>query len=122
MYHWLLLRNGTPQEKRVDLVALLLMDKTLGKLELMSKLIFLRPTWQSQPVCLMCLGIGGQFDNSSPYTSGYQIQPRYLQDIILISSVNDVEVANVQVFPNPNNGQFKINWLENTNGFHSYFV
>lgn len=63
------------------------------------------------------LGIGGQFDNSSPYTSGYQIQPRYLQDIILISGVNDVEVANVQVFPNPNNGQFKINWLENTNGF-----
>lgn len=26
-------------------------------------------------------GIGGQFDNSSPYTSGYQLLPRYMADI-----------------------------------------
>jgi hypothetical protein len=35
-------------------------------------------------------GIGGQFDNSSPYTSGYQIQPRNIQDIELISSVREM--------------------------------
>jgi predicted extracellular nuclease len=62
-------------------------------------------------------GIGGQFDNSSPYTSGYQIQPRNIQDIELISSVIEIETANVQVFPNPNNGQFTINWLENSTYF-----
>lgn len=28
------------------------------------------------------IGAGGQFDGSNPYTSGYQIQPRDLQDII----------------------------------------
>lgn len=27
------------------------------------------------------IGIGGQFDNSQPYTSGYQIIPRYIEDI-----------------------------------------
>lgn len=27
------------------------------------------------------IGIGGQFDNSLPYTSGYQIIPRYIEDI-----------------------------------------
>ena len=27
------------------------------------------------------IGIGGQFDNSSPYTSGYQIFPRYYTDV-----------------------------------------
>lgn len=27
------------------------------------------------------IGIGGQFDNSEPYTEGYQIQPRKLEDI-----------------------------------------
>jgi len=64
-------------------------------------------------------GIGGQFDNSSPYTSGYQIQPRSIQDIELISSVNNIATANVRVFPNPNNGQFTINWLENTKGFEA---
>jgi DNA/RNA endonuclease YhcR with UshA esterase domain len=27
------------------------------------------------------IGIGGQFDNSSPYTSGYQVFPRYFMDV-----------------------------------------
>ena len=29
------------------------------------------------------VGIGGQYDFSSPHTSGYQILPRYIADIIL---------------------------------------
>ncbi len=29
-----------------------------------------------------CIGIGGQYDNSAPYDSGFQILPRYLDDII----------------------------------------
>lgn len=32
-------------------------------------------------------GIGGQFDNSSPFTSGYQLLPRYVADIKPIISV-----------------------------------
>jgi hypothetical protein len=47
-------------------------------------------------------GIGGQFDSSIPYDEGYQILPRYLSDINLISNINDEHAANlVAVFPNP---------------------
>ncbi|MBP7184069.1 MAG: lamin tail domain-containing protein [Saprospiraceae bacterium] len=40
------------------------------------------------------IGIGGQFDNSAPYTTGYQFLPRYIADIIpvqtnLITAFND---------------------------------
>lgn len=34
------------------------------------------------------IGVGGQFDNSSPYTSGYQLFPRSLNDIILAAPTN----------------------------------
>lgn len=47
-------------------------------------------------------GLGGQFDNSSPFDNGYQLLPRYMEDIDLISSVKDASIANlVTVFPNP---------------------
>ncbi len=54
------------------------------------------------------VGIGGQFDNSSPYNSGYQILPRYTQDIILISGIQTVSSAIRNVYPNPNNGSFNV--------------
>lgn len=38
------------------------------------------------PGCVIDVtGIGSQFDNSSPYTSGYQLLPRYAADITVIS-------------------------------------
>lgn len=47
------------------------------------------------------VGLGGQYDFSSPYFSGYQIWPRYREDLqIVTSSVNKL-VGNVRVFPNP---------------------
>jgi hypothetical protein len=48
-------------------------------------------------------GIGGQFDNSSPFTEGYQIFPRYQQDIQLISASEEPEFPDfgLSVFPNP---------------------
>lgn len=47
-------------------------------------------------------GIGWQFDNSSPYDGGYQIIPRSLDDIDLVSSVLDPALANgVKIYPNP---------------------
>ena len=55
-------------------------------------------------------GIGSQFDNSAPYTEGYQIFPRYLTDIELISNTNEVSLANkVQFYPNPVSEQLFIN-------------
>ncbi len=47
-------------------------------------------------------GIGGQFDPSEPYLSGYQIAPRYKEDIEIINhTLNTSKPANISVFPNP---------------------
>jgi plastocyanin len=47
-------------------------------------------------------GIGGQFDSSTPYTEGYQIIPRYTEDIELLVKTNDPALARfVRLYPNP---------------------
>ncbi|MFK7808381.1 MAG: T9SS type A sorting domain-containing protein [Saprospiraceae bacterium] len=48
-------------------------------------------------------GIGGQFDNSGePFDSGYQIGPRYVQDIEEVSSIETPAfAANIKIYPNP---------------------
>ncbi len=47
-------------------------------------------------------GIGGQFDNTSPYTSGYQILPRYNPDINTLTAVKEVDYSSaVTLSPNP---------------------
>src|SRR5690606_21763057 len=51
-------------------------------------------------------GIGGQFDNSAPYDSGYQLFPRYAADITeggkeCITFINDSEQVSVSLYPNP---------------------
>lgn len=46
-------------------------------------------------------GIGGQFDSSDPYTSGYQILPRYFEDFDFSISVEDEDRYNLKVSPNP---------------------
>jgi plastocyanin len=46
-------------------------------------------------------GLGGQFDSSSPYDGGYQIFPRYLADIDLISGTNDLPFTQYKISPNP---------------------
>lgn len=51
-------------------------------------------------------GIGGQFDNSTPYNTGYQLLPRYAADIVdaseeCITSIEDPEKASFLVYPNP---------------------
>ncbi|PHN08479.1 lamin tail domain-containing protein [Flavilitoribacter nigricans] len=47
-------------------------------------------------------GIGDQFDSSDPYTEGYQLLPRYLEDIELVSQTVDPELArSVRAYPNP---------------------
>ncbi len=59
------------------------------------------------------IGIGTQFDNSSPYTAGYQLLPRYASDLILINGINETETSFVQVYPNPSNGNFAVRLTEN---------
>lgn len=59
-------------------------------------------------------GIGGQFDGSSPYESGYQILPRYTADIVELESVKTpVWAENIKVYPNPFHNNFTIEGLEN---------
>lgn len=48
------------------------------------------------------IGIGGQFDNSSPYTSGYQVSPRFNSDLIPIVGTHTADFsAEVRLSPNP---------------------
>ena len=47
-------------------------------------------------------GIGGQFDNSSPYDEGYQLLPRYETDIEYVVSVQDPILGeSISISPNP---------------------
>jgi hypothetical protein len=65
-------------------------------------------------------GIGGQFDNSSPYTGGYQIFPMRWTDLTIcrntvgISASKDASAA-FELVPNPTNGLFEIR----SSGFNS---
>ena len=58
-------------------------------------------------------GIGGQYDTSSPYLDGYEIFPRYSQDIEKSSAINEIENS-IQVYPNPTSGDLYISDIENT--------
>lgn len=54
-------------------------------------------------------GIGGQYDNSSPYTDGYQIFPRYAADFDIILGTNNPALQqNIKIYPNPTTGDFVI--------------
>ena len=48
------------------------------------------------------VGVGGQFDNSSPFTEGYQLLPRYDVDITEVSSTRQVPFAQLaRATPSP---------------------
>ncbi len=50
------------------------------------------------------IGIGGQFDNEDPLLDGYQLLPRYVEDIMEISSTNNpLDENSIKIFPNPVN-------------------
>lgn len=54
-------------------------------------------------------GLGGQFDSSQPYTEGYQIFPRYLDDFEPISSASNLNrKQEVIISPNPGKGQISV--------------
>lgn len=48
------------------------------------------------------IGLGGQFDNTSPFTSGYQVLPRYRSDISTLVGTREADFSDlVQISPNP---------------------
>ena len=48
------------------------------------------------------IGIGGQFDDNDPFDEGYQILPRYLEDILVKVKTNGPQLGKaVKVYPNP---------------------
>lgn len=46
-------------------------------------------------------GIGGQFDNSDPRDEGYQLLPRYLNDVVMYLSTENLYQGKVSIYPNP---------------------
>lgn len=62
--------------------------------------------WINQPLpagsTFNIIGVGSQFDNSNPFTSGYQLLPRYAGDLTGIVSANTpVWASAVNAYPNP---------------------
>lgn len=54
------------------------------------------------PTPFNLIGIGGQFDSSNPFTSGYQISPRYIADISSLVGTKEADFSdNVLLMPNP---------------------
>lgn len=54
-------------------------------------------------------GIGGQFDSSVPYDDGYQLLPRYMEDIDPYSDVLDPSLGkDIAFFPNPARARLQV--------------
>lgn len=55
------------------------------------------------PYTLSITGIGGQYDTGSPYLDGYQLNPRYAADIVVVPTVGIYapEQYAIAVYPNP---------------------
>ena len=66
------------------------------------------------------IGIGSQFlgtTATAPFTGGYQIVPRKLQDVLLGGSISENEAsANLSVFPNPTDGRFFVRFESKASG------
>ncbi|MEL6133978.1 MAG: T9SS type A sorting domain-containing protein, partial [Bacteroidota bacterium] len=55
---------------------------------------------------LTITGVGGQFDNMSPFTEGYQLLPRFVEDFVVdtfVTSINPALNAQIRIYPNPAN-------------------
>ncbi len=54
-------------------------------------------------------GIGGQFDSGAPFLDGYQLLPRYIEDIEMVVASEEANFrAAVKVYPNPVAGWLNI--------------
>ncbi len=64
-------------------------------------------------------GLGSQFDADSPFTSGYQIMPRYISDVLAVpGAINQIDPTEISIYPNPTlsdviiSGKENIEWIE----------
>ena len=69
--------------------------------------------WEEGPIVMVdgsydITGMGGQFDNEAPFTEGYQLYARYIDDFDLKTSTEEELVAEVNLFPNPTNEYLNI--------------
>lgn len=64
-------------------------------------------------------GVGAQYKQSAPYTSGYQIMPRFEADIELvqdtINAIDDINLAQFSIYPNPTSTTLNIALESNEN-------
>lgn len=64
------------------------------------------------------VGIGGQFDNSSPYTEGYQLIPRRAQDFQAYdpgTAINTLDLGQFVAYPNPAGQTVTLSFENNKN-------
>ena len=62
------------------------------------------------------IGIGGQFDNTAPYNSGYQFLPRYLADFIVpLPQTYDLAITEIMASSNDPDATVNEDWWELTN-------
>ena len=55
----------------------------------------------SVPGLFYVTGLGTQFDTNAPYTEGYQIMPRYMGDIEAAHGIQQLSLAQMNIYPNP---------------------
>ena len=68
-------------------------------------------------------GIGGQFDAFSPFTTGYQVLPRYNPDISTLSGVKEADFSGlVTLAPNPVSDYLSIRTETSFDGIRIYTV
>lgn len=76
-------------------------------------------TLTTAPTGVSVKGIGGQYDSSNPYTSGYQITPRYMADISTCVGIEEVETIQ-HLAPNPTADHFQISTTAEIQDIHIY--
>jgi hypothetical protein len=73
---------------------------------------------------MIITGIGGQFDKSAPYNSGYQVFPRKLSDVeawVDRSSVSEL-IINCKVYPNPTSENLTIASIDKWTTFEIFSI
>lgn len=74
------------------------------------------------PYILNITGIGSQDDNSSPFTDGYILMPRYTSDFYSNQgdAIEDISYSTISIYPNPVQGYLEIQSSENIYSIELY--
>ena len=62
--------------------------------------------------CFDIIGVGIQFDNTSPFLDGYQLQPRYITDVSVCGSVQRLSDVGVVMHPVPASTMLRLDGVE----------